>query len=50
MMRLRLLLMSALREMITGDLPPSSRVVGTRLRAAAARIWRAMEVAPVKIM
>ena len=47
MMRPRLFSISAVREMTTGDLPPSSRVTGTRLRAAAAMIWRATEVAPV---
>ena len=34
---------------ITGLLPPSSRVTGTRFSAAARMTWRATEVAPVKI-
>ena len=38
------------REITTGDLPPSSSVTGTRLRAAAVSTCRAMLVAPVKIM
>ena len=41
--------MSAERPMITGLLPPSSRVRGTRFSAAARITWRAIEVAPVKI-
>ena len=39
---------SALREMMTGDLPPSSRVSGTRFSAALRITERATAVLPVK--
>ncbi|MNR34643.1 hypothetical protein D3C85_1524320 [compost metagenome] len=38
---------SALRPMITGDLPPSSRVRGTRFSAALRMTERATAVLPV---